>query len=251
MTSLDPAKIALSLRATEGIGDDPVDIFAFLQSREDVFTVRRFGESASIDGIYVKDAQSDIGFIYLNRAKPLRRQRFTAAHEFGHHLLGHHDELDADVFADSQNDEERAANRFAAEFLIPRPGLIKFISQHGLDVTRLADTIQVANHFGVTLQPVLIQLRTIDRLSGLDYRRLLREFEALEVNPLSEWENVDAAKKTDLPDHFVEHVRRRYLKGEVTAEGASEALDAPVEVILERFGKPTAERGPSDLSDLL
>lgn len=52
------------------------------------------------------------------------RQRFSTAHELGHHLLGHADRFHIDV-ADGQQPgydyrSERAANDFAAELLMPR-----------------------------------------------------------------------------------------------------------------------------------
>jgi Zn-dependent peptidase ImmA (M78 family) len=251
VTPADPVQLASSLRKEAALHGRPVDVFTFINQREDVVMIRRFGQGANIDGIYVKDDQNGIGFIYLNRAKPLGRQRFTAAHELGHHLLHHGEELDADVFSANQSDEEKAANRFAAEFLIPRAGLLKFISSEALDVSRLPDAIAVAKHFRVSLQPVLIQLRRFDRLSGPDFGRLVREAENLKPNPLSEWENVSASGATDFPPRFVDLVRRRYLAGEITPEAAAEALDVPLEAISDRFGARHAAFTESDLSDLL
>jgi Zn-dependent peptidase ImmA (M78 family) len=250
VTPTDPVQLASSLRKKSGLAGQPVDIFAFINQREDVFMIRRFGDSANIDGIYVKDDRSGIGFIYLNRSKPLGRQRFTAAHELGHHLLRHSEELDVDVFSGNQSNEEKAANRFAAELLLPRAGLLKFISTEGLDVSRLMDAIAVARHFQVSLQPALIQLRRLDRLSGPDFGRLLRESENLKPNPLSEWENLQASEATEFPPQFVELVRRRYLAGEMTTDAAAEALDVPIEVISDRFGPRPGTVRESDLSDL-
>jgi Zn-dependent peptidase ImmA (M78 family) len=250
VTPADPSQLALSIRNKADLGDDPLDIFAFLNGRDDIVLIRRFGDSANIDGIYIKDEKRRVGFIYVNRAKPIGRQHFTAAHEFGHHVLGHGEEFDADIFAEGQSGEETAANRFAAELLLPRPGLIKFVSRKTLDVTRLPDAIRVARHFQVTLKPALIQLHAIDRLSGVDYGRLLHEFESVKPNPLAAWETLDASFKTELPPRFVEHVKAKYLRGEITVDAASEALDVPVEVITDRFGSPEVTVPPSDLTDI-
>lgn len=250
MTPAEPSKLALSIRKDAGLGDEPLDIFSFLQTRTDIVLIRRFGDSPSIDGIYTKDDQHRVGFIYLNRAKSIARQHFTAAHEFGHHMLGHEEEFDADIFSEGQSGEESSANRFAAELLLPRSGLAKFASREKLDVTRLSDAIRVALHFRVSLQPALIQLRAIDRISGVDYGRLLREFESVKPNPFASWETLDASSKTELPPRFVERIRVKYLRGEITADAASEALDVPAEVIADRFGSPEACVPPSDLTDI-
>jgi predicted transcriptional regulator len=69
----------------------------------------------------------DSGFVcYVDSSEPSVRQRFTAAHELGHfslhrHLIGetHQDNylLRADGFTSAQ---ERQANAFAADLLMPR-----------------------------------------------------------------------------------------------------------------------------------
>lgn len=58
--------------------------------------------------------------IQFNESEPVVRQRFTVAHELGHFALGHGPSpRDAGDFASSGDPRERAANKFAAELLMP------------------------------------------------------------------------------------------------------------------------------------
>lgn len=64
------------------------------------------------------DKDSGDKVIYYNPNESANRQRFTIAHELGHHVLGH--TMYGDMFRDNFKDgiyhpEEIAANSFAAE----------------------------------------------------------------------------------------------------------------------------------------
>ncbi len=251
MAKPDPVQLASSLRDAILQPDQPIDVFAYLRTRPDIVLVRRSGSNPQIDGIYMRDERTKIGFVYLNRAKPLGRQRFTAAHELGHHVLGHTEELDVDVMAEQQSLEERDANRFAAELLVPRRGVMKFVLHEKLDPTRIEGAIGVAKHFGVTLQPALIQLQRADLVSSVDVRRLLERAATVQPNPFAEYERVESPDKTELPSRYVDAVARAYRTGTITAESAGDALDLPAEAVKDRFAGPTVVQPDLDLSDLV
>jgi Zn-dependent peptidase ImmA (M78 family) len=250
MTRVDPAQVASHLRAGVQAIDEPIDVFEFLRGRTDVVFVRRSGSNPQLDGIYVRDERTKTGFIYLNRAKPLGRQRFTAAHEFGHHVLGHVDELDVDVMAEQQPQEEQDANRFAGEFLVPARGVMKFVIKEKLDPTRLEGAVMVARHFRVTLQPAVFQLRRADLLTAVDVKRLLDAAPTLRPNPLAEYEHMIAPNKTELPNQYVKAVTEAYRAGTITAESAGDALDLPAETVKDRYATAARDSAVSDLSDL-
>ncbi len=251
MAKPDPVQLASRLRDEILPPDQPIGIFEFLRERPDIVFVRRSGSNLQIDGIYVRDERAGTGFIYLNRAKPLGRQRFTAAHEFGHHVLGHVEELDVDVMAEQQSQEERDANRFAAELLVPRRGIMKFVIKEKLDPTMIEGAIRVAKHFRVTLQPALIQLERADLVAGADVSRLLVSAAALKPNPFAEYETLDSPDKAELPSRYVEAVARAYHTGKITAESAGDALDLPAEVVKDRYPGPVEIQSDIDLSDLI
>lgn len=94
---------------------------------QDGMTVGGLGEDGPLAGfLYVTGGD---GIVFVNESDPVGRQRFTAAHEFGHFVLHQGEMGGAATFADTRetveltDDEsdrhEREANRFAAELLMP------------------------------------------------------------------------------------------------------------------------------------
>lgn len=102
-------------------------------------------------------------FIEVNASDHPVRQRFTLAHELGHHLLGHTD--NGVWFRDTPNDfaesyykpyEEVQANAFAADLLMPKDYL-DFLMSNGA-VTTLHD---LADEFYVSVAAIEIRLRKL------------------------------------------------------------------------------------------
>lgn len=92
----------------------------------------QFGEN--VDGIQISEGDSFI--IGYNQEKHVHRQRFTVAHEIGHLVLGH-TQNNYNFDLDCNKPEEREANVFAAELLIPAEMLKKDISDN-IDVEKLS-----------------------------------------------------------------------------------------------------------------
>lgn len=82
------------------------------------------------------------------------RQRFTIAHEIGHYALGHESgyrDGPEELSTDTRSPREVAANRFAAELLMPEPAIRFLVFNKGIsDIVRLslkADVSQVAMQY--------------------------------------------------------------------------------------------------------
>jgi len=84
--------------------------------------------------------------IVVRGCKDERRRRFTIAHEIGHFVL-HPDrqlrERGGGVNA-AWEGQEREADQFAAELLMPEPLVRQAVLEHGADAARLADRFQVS-----------------------------------------------------------------------------------------------------------
>jgi hypothetical protein len=88
----------------------------------------RHREAESYEGALLRVPGSRFGYIVLNsKIKEESRRRFTLAHEIGHHVLPGQQELSMPCVAGrienwqrALDPTERAANRFAAEILMPR-----------------------------------------------------------------------------------------------------------------------------------
>lgn len=104
-------------------------------------------QQACLSGEY-KAASSGGGVIFYNPDDTPRRQRFTIAHELGHHVLGHGSRLrdprqPSSLY--SYNPVEAAANRFAAELLMPVYAVGTLVDHHNItSVTELADMFEVS-----------------------------------------------------------------------------------------------------------
>ena len=95
-----------------------VDIFGIIE-RARIWLM--FQPMRSVYGAY--DRQEDAAGILIHSGHPFGLQRFTGAHEFGHHVLGHTGSVDdaAQIEPGSQDSDpqEAAAQTFASEFLMP------------------------------------------------------------------------------------------------------------------------------------
>lgn len=102
------------------VEDPPVPIDG-LASLCEVLVLRRAFPDA-LSGLLIE--LEEAALIGVNSHHAHVRQRFSSAHELGHHLLGHGERIHIDV-TDSNPPgfdyrSERAANDFAADLLMPR-----------------------------------------------------------------------------------------------------------------------------------
>lgn len=88
--------------------------------------------------------------IFVDDSEAYVRQRFTAAHEIGHFVL-HKDSIGNGIednyllrSTNFSNRMEAAANKFAADLLMPFPLIQKLISEGKTSVSQLAQALQVS-----------------------------------------------------------------------------------------------------------
>lgn len=132
--------------------------------------------TGNVSGFAYRDAvQRTIG---VNTAHSRNRQRFTMAHELGHLILHnaagmHVDEQDfflkfrSSVPSRQDDEDEKEANLFAAELLMPATFLVH-------DVARLSELSlhddkslrKLAARYGVSMQALLIRLTLLKLLEG-------------------------------------------------------------------------------------
>lgn len=122
--------------------DRPVDVFGAVRR---LGIVLAFSPLGRVSGLYLPGGQSP--GIMLHSGHPRTRQRYTAAHELGHHALGHAAEVDHDLEGlaradiDRWPDHEKEAEAFGAWFLMPRR-LIR-VGLADLGIARPKDPIDV------------------------------------------------------------------------------------------------------------
>jgi hypothetical protein len=126
VTPSSPRDTAEALLDAAGIGQPPIDIKQLVLGCG--VQILPWTASEDIDGLIVELETGTV--IWVNPEQLATRQRFTLAHELGHHLLRHIDrfhvefggELSPNVTGEHPRYDwraERAANDFAANLLMP------------------------------------------------------------------------------------------------------------------------------------
>ena len=155
--------------------------------RVEVFDVLRhvagevfFRPLKRICGAYLPSRNAPPG-VLINSNLPLSRQRYTAAHEFGHLFLNHStasvDEMTGVSLEERTNwsDEENIAEAFAAFFLMP-PGLVES-SLRELQISTLTpETAYLLSlKMGTSYRATVNQLQTLKKLTaaqGKEFRKV-------------------------------------------------------------------------------
>lgn len=118
--------------------------------------------------------------IVVHSKHPLAVQRFTAAHEYGHYVLGHQQSHDTrkELFASTPDValQEIEAQAFAAEFMMPLAVVNRALDR--LDLPRKPHELsalaayQLSLELGCSYTATLIQLRQLNKLTDADVDRL-------------------------------------------------------------------------------
>ena len=115
-------------------------------------------------------------FIFVNASEAVVRQRFTLAHELGHHELRHGSVLDTvQALSDSRDPREIEANGFAAEFLAPLQAIDNWIRANRSPAVDLEVVVRLAASFGISAQAARYRLEAARYLTRPAERRQLDE----------------------------------------------------------------------------
>jgi Zn-dependent peptidase ImmA (M78 family) len=162
------ARLTRERNGIAGVGPVP-DLVGLAEERLGVpVVVARLPDG--VDGAYLPG--DDGPTVFLNGRRPLVRQRFTLAHELGHHILGHGSSVDdaraleGDGAVGGQAMDERCANAFAAELLIPPDAARAWVAAAGADAASLETVVRFAAAFGVSASMACIRLRTAQLLDA-------------------------------------------------------------------------------------
>jgi Zn-dependent peptidase ImmA (M78 family) len=126
-----------------------------------------FRPLAGAAGLYVGPDADHPGGILINSRHRRARQRYTAGHELGHHLMGHTPKLEPEdrgprPLSDQLPAEEKLAEAFAAWFLMP-PELVDKVLEE-LALTRPggpADVYAVALRLGTSFEATALHLANL------------------------------------------------------------------------------------------
>ena len=162
----DGGALARAARQAWDLGDDPlpnlssvVEHRAGLHLAVEPFDGAIAGLTARLDGV---------ALALVDSSSPYGRQRFTIAHELCHYLRGEGSPMDdgdlllVDRTIANTPGEERRANAFAAELLMPTAAVGRYA--RGRDLTD-AVIVELQYVFGVSLDALLWRLHNLGRLN--------------------------------------------------------------------------------------
>jgi Zn-dependent peptidase ImmA (M78 family)/predicted secreted protein len=168
-----------AIRAWIRLGLDPdttVDVFRIIEQAR-VWLL--FEPLQDLFGFFQREAE--VAGMVLHSGHPLSVQRFTAAHEYGHFLLGH--ELSADSIEELFGGadvpiQELEAQAFAAEFLMPLPLVNRALDRLSLprephNLTPV-DAYQLSLEMGSSYTATVTQLSQLNKLPTAQLEELKR-----------------------------------------------------------------------------
>lgn len=131
--------------------------------------VRYQGAEDELSGFLYRDRQSNRIIIGVNASHAKKRQTFTIAHEIGHLVLHKFDDVHVDrqikvwlrsgTSSQGTDDEEKEANLFAAELLMPAHLLATDFDTVCADKLTEDDMIlELADRYGVSTQAMAFRL---------------------------------------------------------------------------------------------
>jgi Zn-dependent peptidase ImmA (M78 family) len=131
--------------------------------------VQREPAEDDLSGFLYRDRSKKTAIIGVNASHHPNRQNFTVAHELGHYLLHDFDDihvdrhfkvwLRSDASSQGQDVEEKEANLFAAELLMPPRLLAKELETTGtFDLEDEAILKKLAEKFSVSTQAMTFRL---------------------------------------------------------------------------------------------
>jgi len=164
-------------RALKSAGIDtesPVDVFGAIEEQR-VWLIFQM-----LDTLYGAYRRQENPGIVLHAGHPFRLQRFTAAHELGHHLLGHDVSVDSRDEVEGQGGslpaQEIQAQAFAATFLMPVQLVNRALSQRSLSrrpgIISPAEAYLLSLELGASYMATITQLRALDRITFANARAL-------------------------------------------------------------------------------
>ena len=207
----DVEEVALALRVHWRLGLDPLDNLAELLEDRGI----KVGLVKAHDTFDALTLWSDgEPVIVLREGMPGDRQRFSMAHELGHLVLKAAEGLD----------EEKAANRFAAAFLVPKPVAYMELGRRRRHIY-IHELHLLKHKYGMSMAAWITRARDLGIISQALAERLFREFKR------RNWwhEEPGDPLPPEAPQRMKRLVMRALAEGIITRSRAAELLTMPLE----------------------
>jgi len=217
------ANAANELRLSRELGIEPIaDLWQLIRDTDAAdLAFSPFGADGP-DGVYYWNGES--GLIVINNDKePLTRQRFTAAHELGHHLLHRKGgssmviaESDLQAHSPQKSIEEKEADAFAGHLLAPTEAMLRAFGGRSRSTIAAEDVVDLMHRFGTTFKMTVYRLHNSERITAADRDRILAEGEG-RVNAMIAARGYDhgEARPAALPPDYMQKALRMHAQGAI------------------------------------
>jgi Zn-dependent peptidase ImmA (M78 family)/transcriptional regulator with XRE-family HTH domain len=158
-----------------GLGDAPMSDLRALLEEAVGLRIFFYDMPSSVAGIFGYNDRIG-GCVGINVKQPWHRGNWSLAHEYAHFLTTRYS-ADVDVLSGrwGKQRSERFADSFAANFLMPRSGVNRRLSEVKMarkERVTIADLVTLADYFGVSLQAMCLRLEGLKRLQSGSWDRL-------------------------------------------------------------------------------
>jgi len=221
--------IAEQVRCDWALGLNPIaDLVDTFESNGIRVISSAIENEEQVDGLLA--SVNDVPIIVVNRYWTHERQRFTLAHELAHLCLENH--------IDDKLNEEKACNRFAAAFLLPKKYLINILGKRRSNI-ELQELILIKRRFGVSVTAILIRSYELEIISKLLFEEIMQRYQASSFSKRTIMNGSDVEKSTIFEQLLYHALAEDYI-GEAKA---AELLGIPLQQFREQQAKECSNAG--------
>ncbi len=215
----DAEQAAESLRKLWALGIDPIPFMAELLEDKGVKVISLdLPENVSGSKAFVqRPHQQDIPVIVVNEHHNGERQRFTLAHELAHLVLR---------FSGLSDDEqEKAADRFAGAFLMAKEMMFRLMGEHRKSIS-LGELAELKKLFKVSIASLVVRCSQLGVMPKANYGRLWGQIRALGWNSMTS--NEPHLLPAEVPQRMERMCLRAVAEGAISESRAAELLNISV-----------------------
>ncbi len=168
------SEIADRVRSMADLQTPPINVYTVLSS----FGIRvRMSSLNTISGAFIPGGNNWPPGVLINSDQPSDRQRFSAAHELGHYVLGHAARGEEEIISPLGrrfSPKEVEADSFASELLMPT-ALVLEESKHLPKSAELEELVyRLADRFLVSFQAMVYRLANLSAITPTQKDALLK-----------------------------------------------------------------------------
>lgn len=211
----DAEEAANALRRRWVLGIDPIPFMAELLEDKGVKVIALdLPPAVSGSKAFVRQDQgSDVPVIVVNQHHNGERQRFTLAHELAHLVL-RFSGLD-------DNEQEKAADRFAGAFLMAKDMVLRLLGEHRTSIS-LGELAELKKIFKVSVASLVVRCAQLGVITKAIYGKLFGQIKALGWNGPTSTE--PHLLEAEVPQRMERMCLRAVSEGAISESKAAELL---------------------------